>query len=87
MIYAYCWASGVIEFGLSVPAGAIVFAQGHDERKLRNLVCARARHAYDGVTLLVPGIPEAENDDAALAALRGFALHFEPQPARKAVSS
>lgn len=87
MIQAYCWASGLIEFGLSVPEGALGFTQGRDERKLRDLVTVRARHAYDGVTLLVPGVPEAEDGEAALAALKRFASHFAERPERKAVRS
>lgn len=68
---AYCYASGQIEFGRTVPEGAIEIMRG-PARKVRKLIEARARHAYDGKTLLVPGVPEAPNEDAALAALIAF---------------
>ncbi len=68
---AYCWRSGMIEFGRSVPAGAIQIARA-PARKLKPLVDVHARHAYDGKTLLVPGIPEAQNDGAAEHALDMF---------------
>lgn len=31
-----------------------------------------ARHAYDGKTLLIPGVPEAEDDGTALKAVLDF---------------
>lgn len=65
---AYAWRNGRIEFGNKVPEGAICFASGK-AKKVRAVVTATARQAYDGVTLLVPGVPEAENDDAAMDAL------------------
>lgn len=68
---ARCYRGGQIGLGVREPKGAITFASG-SARKLRAIVSAVARHAYDGKTLLVPGIPEAENDDAALAALERF---------------
>ena len=60
---AYCFASGQIEFASrgDVPAGAIHFASG-PKRKLVPFIEAVARHAYDGETLLVPGVPEAQGD-------------------------
>lgn len=60
-IYAYCWASGVIHFGASVPHGAIGIAKG-ERQAVVDLIEATARHAHDGTTLLVPGVPEAEVD-------------------------
>ncbi|MBX9944918.1 MAG: host nuclease inhibitor protein [Reyranella sp.] len=65
---AWCWASGVIGFGRSVPEGALPIMKG-PSKKLRAFVEVRARHAYDGVTLLVPGVPEAPDQGAALDAL------------------
>ena len=65
---AYCFASGQIEFGRRVPDGALPIARG-PSKKLRDFVEARARHAYDGVTLLVPGVPEAPDQAAGLDAL------------------
>ena len=74
MAFAYCFRSGHIGFceDLStVPEGAIVFAEG-DARALRERVAVKARHAYDGVTLLVPGVPEAEGERAAMAAFNAW---------------
>ena len=68
---AYCWASGLIEFGESVPEGAIPMISG-DDQKVRALMDAVARIAYDNVTLLVPGVPEAGDDAAKYAALQKF---------------
>lgn len=65
---AWCWASGRIDFGRSVPEGALLIMSG-PSKALRAFVEVRARHAYDGVTLLVPGVPEAPDQSAALDAL------------------
>lgn len=54
-----------------VPHNAIRFARA-PRGPLRLAVEVMARHAYDGKTLLVPGIPEAANEDAALLALSRF---------------
>lgn len=71
-ITAYCHAGGAIRFTSLkrplVPIGALPILGG-EPKKLRALVVATARHAYDGKTLLVPGIPEADNQSAKLDAL------------------
>lgn len=73
----WAWRDGVIECGARrTPAGAIKLFTLHDARAAAvaaRVIGVQARHAYDGRTLLVPGIPEAANDDAALDALRAFA--------------
>ena len=56
MMYAFCWATGVISFGEIVPEGAIVIAFG-PLKKVRALIWGTARLAYDGHTFLVPVIP------------------------------
>lgn len=68
--YAYCWRSGLIEFGGDLPDGAILIAQGHylHRDNIKEIVNVRARHGWDG-QLLVPGVPEAKSDDEALDAL------------------
>ena len=68
--YAYAWASGLIEFGPSVPSGALPIIRGG--RRAMDLVRVRARHAYDGESLLVPGVPEADSEAAAVDALTAF---------------
>lgn len=69
--FAYCWRGGVIEFGPRIPDGALPVDRG-TEHSVRRRVEPLARHAYDGKTLLVPGIPEAGDDDTALAAYERF---------------
>lgn len=73
---AYCWRSGLLEFGNSVPSGAFLIVKGPDEM-VRDQISAAARHAYDGKSLLVPGIPEANNDREAEAALEAFLGRFK----------
>lgn len=67
---AWCWASGLIEFGTETPAGAIEIASGPAEL-LRLRIGAIARHgqgASEG-KLLAPGVVEAPNQQAACDAL------------------
>lgn len=52
---AFCWASGLIQFGDQVPDGAIEIARG-DDQVVREIIEVTSRHAYDGKSLLVPGI-------------------------------
>lgn len=70
-LFAYCWRSGVIDIGAVVPKGAIEIARG-PRKELTDFIGAVSRHAYDGETLLVPGVPEAESDVAAVQALMAF---------------
>lgn len=70
---AWCWASGLIEFGDALPAnkadgGAIEIAKG-PRAFLKTVVSVLARHGYDKGVLLVPGVPEAEDEQAAEDAL------------------
>lgn len=67
----YACRTGAIEFGRYVPAGAIMVAKGK-ARQVRGLCEVLARHAYDGKTLLVPGIPEAQSNKEAGDALALF---------------
>jgi len=71
VIRAYCWASGLIEFGQNVPHGALLIAKG-PESELREIVGVVARRAWDGVSLLVPGVPEALDGEDALHGLSIF---------------
>lgn len=68
---AYCWASGRIEFSARVPEGALPIARG-PKKKLHDFIETMSRHAYDGETLLVPGIPEAPDEGVALDALHAW---------------
>jgi hypothetical protein len=78
---AYCWRGGVIGFARVPPKGTIPFASG-PARKLRSVIAALARHAYDGKTLLVPGIPEEKKDGKALDALEAFSARVAVALAR-----
>jgi len=77
----YVWRSGVMRVGRQCPSGALALATG-PERRLRQLMCARSRHAYDGRTRLLPGIPEADTEQQALKALNGFLdwMRSTPEP-------
>lgn len=66
--HAYCGADGVIHFGPVVPAGALSFAEGI-ESDLHRAIFGSARLAYDGETWLVPGVPEAVDQNEGIAAL------------------
>lgn len=72
MIRAYCYASGLIEFGRSIPKGAIVIARG-PEKELRDFIGTKARCYGHFRSLLVPGVPEAPNKLAAAGALKAWA--------------
>ena len=62
---AYSFANGVIEFGAKVPDGALPLGRARSAAKLKEIVEVNARHAYDGKTLLVPGVPEAKGQGDA----------------------
>lgn len=70
-IMAYCWASGLIEFGEALPEGALPIVTGNAVR-VRETVTVLARHAYNNKDLLVPGIPEAASQNEARVALVRF---------------
>lgn len=84
MICAYCYSSGLIDFGKRIPNGALIIARG-PEKELRDFIEARARHGYrtrvingrptkvrGSETFLVPGVPEAPNQHAGLDALHAW---------------
>ena len=75
---AFAWRTGRIDFAQRVPKGALLIASGK-AKMVRSTLTALARNAYDGKTLLVPGVPEAENDAAALDALIAFCKWVEPR--------
>jgi hypothetical protein len=74
MNIAYCYASGEIGFATSsasTPAGVIVFLKSRKSaRTLKKIVALKARQARNRKVLLVPGIPEATDGDAAFKALK-----------------
>lgn len=68
-LFAYCWENGLIAFGHTIPEGVALMAHSDNEELLREKMNVWARHAYDGVSLLVPGIPEAGDPAEAADAL------------------
>ncbi|MFS4437872.1 host nuclease inhibitor protein [Paracoccaceae bacterium GXU_MW_L88] len=72
MAVAYCYRSGELEFGEDTPEGAMEIASG-EEADLKDFLSPKVRHAHDGKTLLVPGVPEAKDDDHAFLAAIAFA--------------
>lgn len=62
---AWCFASGLIEFGEpgDCPEGAIVVATG-PKTEVVFRVGVLARHGYEHGVLLVPGVPEADGQQA-----------------------
>jgi len=76
---AWCWASGLIEIGDTPPddkadgSGAIVIADG-PKSFLQGVVSVKARHGQGASAgkLLVPGVPEAESEQAAADALAAW---------------
>lgn len=68
---AWCWASGLIGIGNELPgAGAVEIARG-PEYALKGQVSVHARHGYGDSKgkLLVPGVPEAKDQQEGLEAL------------------
>jgi len=84
---AWCWATGLIEMGtppeslIAVNRGAIPFATGPKASLVAEVEVA-ARHGRGASTgkLLVPGIPEAADEEAGLAALEAFVAWCANRP-------
>lgn len=75
MFFAYCFVNGVVEFGAKTPRGAIEIAFDTNETRLREKLTGACRHArprVDPPVLLVPGIPEANDQSEAGDALQAF---------------
>ncbi|MDE1909417.1 MAG: host nuclease inhibitor protein [Pseudomonas sp.] len=71
-ITAYCFASGHIDFGVTLPEGAIALAVG-EEKTVRDVVSVNARLSrVDNETLFVPGVPEAASQREGIAAVAHF---------------
>lgn len=64
---AYCMSDGVIHVQAEMPEGGIEIARG-PAHQLRARLAVVARHGYTPGVLLVPGVPEAENQrDGSIA--------------------
>lgn len=68
--FAFCWASGLIQFGDQVPDGAIQLCTGARTTVVREVTVA-ARHGVAG-QLLVPGVVEASTETLKADALAIF---------------
>lgn len=71
MAHIVCYRSGEAFVSRRIPKGTMKLVTGHG-RRLRRILSVCARHAYDGKTMLVPGLPEADNDLQAIEAVKGF---------------
>ena len=75
MALAHVYRNGRIVFrhkGRPCPTGALPLPDVP-----RSRIEVKARRAYDGKTLLVPGVPEAETGDDAMDALLAFCKRLE----------
>ena len=71
-MYLHCYRSGKIVLSRAPDMeGAIQLCQGPKD-DLKQRLSAKARLAYDGETWLVPGLPEAQSEAEASAALAAF---------------
>ena len=76
-LIAYCWCNGKIEFGSTVPDGALPIVSGPSDH-VRTAVEVLARWSNpterggDDSCPLVPGVPEADTDVAKLEAVDRF---------------
>lgn len=46
ILIAYAWASGLIEFGQTLPEGALPIASARHHKRLREVINVYARHGY-----------------------------------------
>ena len=83
MTIAYCYRSGLVEFGETLPKGALLIDKGRG-KKWRKGVEVKCRLAYDGETYLVPGVPEAETNKDAYSAYERFCQWLKSCRAKKA---
>lgn len=96
---AFCYASGLIQIGSKIPDGALPLYLKGPHRKLLNFVEGVARHGYSTElvngrptkipgteTLLVPGVPEAPNQMAAVDALTAFNEWIRPQAIKRGLA-
>ena len=82
-VFVYCGRNGVISYSENPQEQGLVRLAAGKPDEVKPIVEVLARHAYDGRTLLVPGIPEATTDHEAHAAARRFIAQFDEQRAAK----
>ena len=71
MLFAYAWATGLIEFGWYVPTGALELLSGETEM-VKYKIHACARLSRDNEDWLVPGVPEAVTPEQKMQAMVRF---------------
>lgn len=71
-MHVYCYRSGEIEFSRKAKIDGLIKIASGPAAAIRAAVEVKARRAYDGQTLLVPGVPEAASDDDALIFVEYF---------------
>lgn len=77
MTIAYCWRNGELGFtDDSLPHGAIIIDKGTGIKWKGNIEVL-CRLSYSGAAYLIPGIPEAYDDEEALLALYTFQASLE----------
>jgi hypothetical protein len=66
-----CWRSGLVELADFAPEGAIELGEVRTkaQRDKLDVIC---RHARTGDDRFIPGVPEADDDDAAMDAVIEF---------------
>ncbi len=83
-VVAYCWQSGQIGIGPTIPKGALPIVWG-SRRRVEKIISGTARLSRtDNETYLVPGIPEAPDGNAKLKALETYVEWIEKRKARRA---
>ncbi len=80
-LFAYCWASGLIEFGPYCPDACLFIASSTDHQRLRDVVEVQSRHGKGASAgqYLVPGVPENQGTLAAVAAVTAFCQRVQPR--------
>jgi hypothetical protein len=72
-MYAFVYRSGVIKIAPRCPRGDTALPLAKGPRKvLHNAIAGCARKSYTKGIWLVPGVPEAQSDAAALKAVEAF---------------
>jgi hypothetical protein len=80
---AWCFRDGVLHFSRYLPYGALPLAMCDAETPVaawQQRIRVRCRLGYDGVTYLVPGVPETDCPYRAADAVARFARVFLAPP-------
>lgn len=72
MMTVYCDAGGILGIGMAVPHGSLPIGtiDGNESSVKQLQACCRL--AYDNVTYLIPGVPEAPNQLKGIEAMIKF---------------